>query len=29
LCAQIIKRIGTAIKEGLIRPEPVAYPIRA
>ena len=29
LCAQIIKRIGTAIMEGLIRPEPVAYPIRA
>jgi hypothetical protein len=29
LCAQVIKRIGTAITEGLIRPEPVAYPIRA
>ena len=28
LCAQVIKRIGTAITEGLIRPEPVAYPIR-
>jgi transposase len=29
LCAQIIKRIGAAITEGLIRPEPVACPIRA
>jgi len=29
LCAQIIKRIGVAITEGLIRPEPVACPIRA
>jgi hypothetical protein len=29
LCAQIIKRIGAAITEGLIRPEPVPCPIRA
>jgi transposase len=29
LCAQVIKRIGTAITEELIRPEPVSYPIRA
>ena len=29
LCAQVIKRIGTSITEGLIRPEPIAYPIRA
>jgi transposase len=29
LCAQVIKRIGAAITQGLIRPEPVVYPIRA
>ena len=29
LCAQVIKRIGVAIMEGLIRPEPQACPIRA
>ena len=29
LCAQVIKRIGTAIMEKLIRPEPPSYAIRA
>jgi IS5 family transposase len=29
LCAQVIKRIGTAIMEKLIRPEPMLYPLRA
>lgn len=29
LCAQIIKRIGAAITEGVIKPEPLLYPIRA
>lgn len=29
LCAQVIKRIGVAVMGGLIRPEPVACPIRA
>jgi transposase len=29
LCAQIIKRIGVAISEGLIKPEPVLCPLRA
>lgn len=29
LCAQIIKRIGVAIIDKLIRPQPVSYPIRA
>jgi len=29
LCAQIVKRIGTAITEGLVKPEPVPCPIRA
>jgi transposase len=28
LCAQIIKRIGTAITEGLIRPELVPFPLK-
>jgi transposase len=28
LCAQVLKRIGVAITEGLVRPEPVACPIR-
>ena len=29
LCAQVIKRIGVAIMEKLIRPEPVPCPVRA
>ena len=29
LCAQVIKQIGAAIMEKLIRPEPVPYPARA
>ena len=29
LCAQIIKRIGAAITEGVIKPELLSYPIRA